>query len=94
MTPQLALFSPEAEGTRRLREELDHLGAAYAALDDRYMALWQEARALRAALAQAQRQVEVWQAAAAWTGLDRTSTATGQALDADPQAAPRPGPSR
>ena len=47
MREQLTLFSPEAEAERTLREELDHLGAAYAALDDKYRALWQAHKALQ-----------------------------------------------
>lgn len=84
MTPQLALFSPDAEAQRCLREELDSLGAAYGELQDRYTALWQEARDLRAALTQAQRQVEHWKAqAASWEQVARW-TPRPRAQDASP----------
>lgn len=49
---QLPLFSPEAEARRTLREQYEHLAADYAALDERYLALWQAHRDLQKAHAQ------------------------------------------
>ena len=55
---QMPLFSAEAEAERTLREQMQWLGADYAELEGRYLALMQEHRALQTALQAKQRELD------------------------------------